>query len=247
MCHVIGIEPLFKSIIQDGPYVPMAASNRKPDVINCETTTSTWEDQILYHEVPSDVKESMDLDLKLCYNTFEFKEGENLTQPFTRYKALMNELDFQDSTNDEEDTRSSQEYLNDLEEEFHERTLLANSKRFFRRGSQRFYAKATDEAQSTKCGVKKRGPKNFEEIDAKTPVPSYSLSSQNKTQPKFYSSSQQKLELRPTKDFEAKYNKVKAKLALLSSGASTSKSSMVKNKGLVAEAYEWDKENVSSE
>ncbi|GJT33987.1 hypothetical protein Tco_0924406 [Tanacetum coccineum] len=179
-------------------------------VINCETTTSTWEDQILYHEVPSDVKESMDLDLKLCYNTFEFKEGENLTQPFTRYKALMNELDFQDSTNDEEDTRSSQEYLNDLEEEFHERTLLANSKRFFKKGSQRFSgAKETDETQATNVGGKKP-------------------------------------ELRPTKDFEARYNKVNAKLALLSSSASTSKSSIIKNKGLIIEAYEWDDEDVSS-
>ncbi|GJY74030.1 hypothetical protein Tco_0478461 [Tanacetum coccineum] len=36
-------------------------------------------------------------------------------------------------------------------------------------------------------------------------------------QPKPLSSPQHKLELRPTKDFEAKYNKVKAKLALLSS------------------------------
>ncbi|GJW18636.1 hypothetical protein Tco_0026072 [Tanacetum coccineum] len=41
-------------------------------------------------------------------------------------------------------------------------------------------------------------------------------------------SSQQKPKLRPTKDFEAKYNKVKAKLALLSFSASASKSSMVK-------------------
>ncbi|GKD72825.1 hypothetical protein Tco_1331107 [Tanacetum coccineum] len=56
-----------------------------------------------------------------------------------------------------------------------------------------------------------------------------------------------KPELRPTKDFEAKYNKVKAKLALLSSSASASKASMVKNKGLIAEAYEWDEEEVSSD
>ncbi|GJR43151.1 hypothetical protein Tco_1311254 [Tanacetum coccineum] len=41
---------------------------------------------------PSDVKESRVMDLKLCYNTFKFKEGESLTQTFTRYKALMNEL-----------------------------------------------------------------------------------------------------------------------------------------------------------
>ncbi|GJZ74062.1 hypothetical protein Tco_0638208 [Tanacetum coccineum] len=59
---------------------------------------------------------------------------------------------------------------------------------------------------------------------------------------KFFRSSQQKPELRPTKNLEAKYNKVKAKLALLSSGASTSKSSMVKNKCVFAEPYEWDED-----
>ncbi|GJZ01801.1 hypothetical protein Tco_0519762 [Tanacetum coccineum] len=84
-------------------------------------------------------------------------------------------VDFQDSPDDEEDTRSSQEYLNDLEEEYQERALLAKSKRFFKK------------------------------------VPS-----------------KHKPELRPTKDFEAKYNKVKAKLALLSSSASASKAFMVK-------------------
>nr|GEV85502.1 hypothetical protein [Tanacetum cinerariifolium] len=52
--------------------------------------------------------------------------------------------------------------------------------------------------------------------------------------------------LRPNKDFEAKYNKVKAILVLLNSSTS-SKSSMVKNKGLVTEAYEWDEEDVSSD
>ncbi|GJZ68422.1 retrovirus-related pol polyprotein from transposon TNT 1-94, partial [Tanacetum coccineum] len=105
--------------------------------------------------------------------------------------------DFQDSPDDEEDTRSSHEYLNDLEEEYQAKALLAKSKRFFKKGTQ--------------------------------------------------SSPQHKPELRPTKDFEAKYNKVKAKLALLSSSASASKASMVNNKGLIAEAYEWDEKEVSSD
>ncbi|GJZ04395.1 hypothetical protein Tco_0537670 [Tanacetum coccineum] len=70
---------------------------------------------------------------------------------------------------------------------------------------------------------------------------------QSPFQPKPLSSSQHKPKLRPTKDFEAKYNKVKAKLALLSSSSSASKASMVKNKGLIAEAYEWDEEEVSSD
>ncbi|GJV17520.1 hypothetical protein Tco_1362843 [Tanacetum coccineum] len=92
--------------------------------------------------------------------------------------------DFQDSSNDEEDKSSSQEYLNDIKKQYQERALLANP-------------------------------------------------------------SQQKPKLRPNKYFKAKYNKVKAKLALLSPGTS-SKSSMVKNKGLVDEAYECDEEDMSS-
>nr|GEV58705.1 hypothetical protein [Tanacetum cinerariifolium] len=179
MCHIIVFEPLFKSVIQNGLYVLMTADDQMNFVINYEIAKSTWDDLILYHEGPSDVKESRFIDLKLCYNTFKFKE---------------------DSPNDEEDTRSSQEYMKDLDEEFHERALLAKSKRFFKKGTQRFSgAKATDHTECHKC------------------------------------------------DFEAKYNKGKAKLAFLSYGASTSKSSQVRNQGVVAEAYEWDKEEVSSD
>ncbi|GJW70937.1 hypothetical protein Tco_0127854 [Tanacetum coccineum] len=43
-------------------------------VINCLTAKSTWDDLILYHEGPSNVKESRVMDLKLCYNTFKFKK-----------------------------------------------------------------------------------------------------------------------------------------------------------------------------
>nr|GEV47720.1 hypothetical protein [Tanacetum cinerariifolium] len=94
--------------------------------------------------------------------------------------------DFQHSPNNEDDTRSSHEYLNDLEEEYQAIALLAKSKRLFKK------------------------------------------------------------ELRPTKDFEAKYNKVKAKLALLSLSSLASKASMVMNKGLIAKAYEWNAVAVSS-
>ncbi|GKF74891.1 hypothetical protein Tco_0224335, partial [Tanacetum coccineum] len=78
---------------------------------------------------------------------------------------------------------------------------------------------------------------------AKTSVPSYQSPFHSK-QVSFF---MHKPELRPTKYFEAKYNKVKAKLALLSSSSSPSKSTMVKNKGLITEAYEWDEEEVTSD
>ncbi|GKB08285.1 hypothetical protein Tco_0836569, partial [Tanacetum coccineum] len=107
MSHIIGIEPQFKNIIKNVPFVPMVAGQRKPEgqwtaderkaanldqrlkslivyvlqddqmnsVINYLTAKSTWDDLILYHEGPSDVKESRVTDLKLCYNTFKFKEA----------------------------------------------------------------------------------------------------------------------------------------------------------------------------
>nr|GEW85224.1 retrovirus-related Pol polyprotein from transposon TNT 1-94 [Tanacetum cinerariifolium] len=49
-----------------------------------------------------------------------------------RLKSLIMS-DFQDSPGDEEDTRSSHEYLNDLKEEYQARSLLAKSKRFFKK------------------------------------------------------------------------------------------------------------------
>nr|GEX72008.1 retrovirus-related Pol polyprotein from transposon TNT 1-94 [Tanacetum cinerariifolium] len=56
---------------------------------------------------------------------------------------------------DEEDTKSSHEYMNDLEEEYQARALLAKSKSFFKNGTQRFSsAKATDQTKCHKCGKK---------------------------------------------------------------------------------------------
>ncbi|GKA35742.1 hypothetical protein Tco_0722233 [Tanacetum coccineum] len=295
-------------------------------VINCLTAKSTWDDLILYHEGPSDVKERRVMDLKLCYNIFKFKEGKTLKQTFTRYKALMNELvndgikllkleinigfinglpkkwlcfcqslrntnhvkdyelasifgklkyeenlidniyetekkkslvsatplstalfstfivqDFQDSLDDDEDTRNSQEYLNDLKEEYQVRALLVKSKRFFKKDTQMFCsAKTTNQTECHKCDKKGHFARDYW---SKTSNPSY----QSPLHLKPLSSSQHQPELRPTKDFEAKYNKIKAKLALLSSSSSASKASMVKNKGLITEAYEWDDEEVSSD
>ncbi|GKC17167.1 hypothetical protein Tco_1013949 [Tanacetum coccineum] len=31
LCHIIGIEPQFKNIISNSPFVPMATSQRKPE------------------------------------------------------------------------------------------------------------------------------------------------------------------------------------------------------------------------
>ncbi|GKB56194.1 hypothetical protein Tco_0912380 [Tanacetum coccineum] len=105
------------------------------------------------------------------------------------HTIFMRGPDFQDSPDDEEDTRSSHEYLNDLEEEYQERALLAKSKRFFKKGTQRFStAKATDQTKCHTCGKKGHFARDYW---SKTSVPSYQspfqsklLSSKNKPEPR---------------------------------------------------------------
>ncbi|GJS59601.1 hypothetical protein Tco_0654385, partial [Tanacetum coccineum] len=59
------------------------------------------------------------------------------------------------SPEDEENTRSSHKYPNDLEEKYQARALLAKSKRFFKKGTHKFSsAKATDQTKCHKCGKK---------------------------------------------------------------------------------------------
>ncbi|GJT70221.1 retrovirus-related pol polyprotein from transposon TNT 1-94 [Tanacetum coccineum] len=101
-------------------------------------------------------------------------------------------------------------------------------------------AKATDKTECHKCGKK-----GHFAIDcwSKTSVPSY----QSPFQLKLLHSCEHKPKPRRTKYFEAKYNKVKAKLALLSSSASAPSSSSGKNKDLIAETYDYDEEEVSSD
>ncbi|GKD65337.1 retrovirus-related pol polyprotein from transposon TNT 1-94 [Tanacetum coccineum] len=212
MCHILGIEPQFENIIKNGPFIPMTAGQRKPE--------GQW---------TGDERKAANLDQRLKSLIMSVLPDDQMN------------FYFQDSPDDEEDTRSSHEYLNDLEEEYEARALLAKSKWFFKKGTQRFIsAKATDQIECHKCGKKGHFTRD---CWSKISVPSY----QSPFQPKPFNSSQHKPELRPTKDFEAKYNKVKAKLALLSLSASASKVVTIKNKGLIAEAYEWDEEEVSSD
>ncbi|GKB74998.1 hypothetical protein Tco_0936410 [Tanacetum coccineum] len=154
----INLDQRLKSLIMS-----VFPDDQMNSVINCLTAKSTWDDMILYHEGPSDVKES----------------------------SLM----------DEEDTRSSQEYMNDLEEEYQARALLAKSKRFFKKGTQMFTnAKATDQTECRKYDNKGHFARD---CWSKTSVPSY----QSPFQRKLLHSSEHKLEPRHTKEFEAKWKK----------------------------------------
>ncbi|GJU98247.1 retrovirus-related pol polyprotein from transposon TNT 1-94 [Tanacetum coccineum] len=125
--------------------------------------------------------------------------------------------------------------LNDLEERISSMSALAKSKRFFKKGTQRFSsAKKTDQTECHKCGKKGYFARD---CFSKTSIHSY----QSLLQTKLLSSSHHKPEVRPTKDFEAKCSKVKAKLALLSLSASASNASMLRCR-FIAKAFEWDEE-----
>ncbi|GJU18011.1 retrovirus-related pol polyprotein from transposon TNT 1-94 [Tanacetum coccineum] len=208
-------------------------------VISCKTTKSTWTDLVNNFEGPSNTKENMIMDLKLEYQTFKAKPFESLSQNYTRYKTLLNELtndgvtlskheinDFQENSDDEAVERSSEEYLRDLELEFHERALLANSKCFIKRKNNFSSQKANEDTECYKCGKKGH---NTRDCFSKMPEPSYKSSVSNsssvskgfqpKFTPKLIQSSQhtQNSQNEPKfqKDYKAEYKKIKAKLALL--------------------------------
>ncbi|GJW63458.1 hypothetical protein Tco_0115342 [Tanacetum coccineum] len=109
--------------------------------------------------------------------------------------------DFQENSDDEVDERSSEEYLRDLDIEFHERSLLANSKRFIKRRNNFSSQKSNENTKCFKCGKKCHFAKDWL---SKTSKPSYkSPSSSSQANPKVQ------------KDYKAEYKKMKAKLALL--------------------------------
>ncbi|GJZ14997.1 retrovirus-related pol polyprotein from transposon TNT 1-94 [Tanacetum coccineum] len=93
LCYLAGMEPYYIKCIKDGPFHPKTAEdNIMESVIIYVSAKETWTDLVHNFEGPSDTKENRIMDLKLEYQTFRAKSTESLSQTYTRYKTLLNEL-----------------------------------------------------------------------------------------------------------------------------------------------------------
>ncbi|GKB96112.1 hypothetical protein Tco_0982249 [Tanacetum coccineum] len=138
------------------------------------------------------------------------------------------------NSNDEVDERSSEEYLRDLDIEYHERALLANSKCHFARDC---FSKTSEPSYKSSVNNYSSVSKGFQPKFTPKLIQS-SPDSSSQAGPKFQ------------KDYKAEYKKMKAKLAFLEASPSSSqnpKTFQLKNKGLVAKTFDWDDEEVSDD
>nr|GEV91661.1 retrovirus-related Pol polyprotein from transposon TNT 1-94 [Tanacetum cinerariifolium] len=199
LCSLTRMEPYYIQCIKDGPSKPkIAEDDIMESFISCEIAKSTWTELVYKFEGPYDTKENKIMDLKLEYQTFRAKPSESLSQTYTCYKTLLNEL-----TNDG--------------------VTLSKHKI-----SVVFMISLPEKWLSFSQGL--RNVNHTQTLDL---ADIYKSQGKPKVQ----------------KDNKAMYKKMKAKLALFEASLSTSQSSkpLSKNKGLVAETFNWDQEEVSDD
>ncbi|GJT83577.1 hypothetical protein Tco_1057919 [Tanacetum coccineum] len=89
----------------------------------CKTAKEMWNDLILAHEGPSDTRDTKIAALRLKFNAFKSLEGEKPTKKMVEHESIMKK----DSNSDvEEDQRTNNEFMADLNAEYHERAMLEN-------------------------------------------------------------------------------------------------------------------------
>ncbi|GKB22782.1 retrovirus-related pol polyprotein from transposon TNT 1-94 [Tanacetum coccineum] len=146
LVYLDGLEPYLFEILENGPYVPKSSASTSENILIKLQK---------HYEGPSDIRDTKIIALRLKFNDFKALEGEKVKAIYTRLNFLLNELENKDvkipqaevnatfvnslpkkMANDsdvEEDTKSSSEFLVDLNVEFHDITLLENQKRFYKR------------------------------------------------------------------------------------------------------------------
>ncbi|GJZ50791.1 hypothetical protein Tco_0605306, partial [Tanacetum coccineum] len=161
-----GLEPYLLKIIEDGPFVPMSSMStfdnplpkRQNQWSHAESHLANQDKRLKTHEGPSDTRDTKIAASQLKFNAFKSLEDEKVNGTFTRLKCLLNDLEnngaiipqadvnatFVNSmprkcdSNVEEDLRRSNEFMADLNAEYHERALMANQKRFYKRKMEKF-------------------------------------------------------------------------------------------------------------
>ncbi|GKC87794.1 retrovirus-related pol polyprotein from transposon TNT 1-94 [Tanacetum coccineum] len=210
--------------------------------------------------------------LATLYGKYNYEEGlidqiyESVIQRFSIQasisKALISNTPFQESDSYvEEDKRTSNEFMADLNAEYHERALLANQKRFYK--ISRWVGSARKPIDKTKetcfsCGKTRHFQKDCP--SNKTSTPSYPSSNNSFNKFKSYTPPINQTSSHNTgnykKDYKEKYKGLKAKMVILTQRiddltkgkSEKGKSEKGKSeKGLIAESFNWDEESVSSE
>ncbi|GKA90681.1 hypothetical protein Tco_0812551 [Tanacetum coccineum] len=131
--------------------------------------------------------------------------------------------------------RRNNEFIADLNDGYHERALLANQNRFYKRSGH-----FQKECLSNKTSTSSYPPSN------KSSTPSYPSSNKSYNKPKTLTHTSPQNSDNHQKDYKGKYKGLKAKIDVLTKNIDAM-SKGKSEKGLVAESFEWDEESVSSE
>ncbi|GJZ87144.1 retrovirus-related pol polyprotein from transposon TNT 1-94 [Tanacetum coccineum] len=242
------LEPCLIEILENIPFVPMSPLSTFTNQLTKPKKQWSPEDRklanqdkrlkILPHEGPSDTRDTKIVALRLKFNAFKALEGEKVNGTFIRLKCLLNDLEnngvsisqveinvtFVNSLprkwlNVEEYTKSSSEFLANLNTEFHDRALIANQKRFYKRSERvRSVKKTMDKSNETCFTCGKLGHFQNECPITKTSTPSYPSSNKSYNKLKFYinSTPQQSQNVdNHQKDYKGKYKGLKAEIDIL--------------------------------
>ncbi|GJY22237.1 hypothetical protein Tco_0394803, partial [Tanacetum coccineum] len=153
-------------------------------IIKCITTKAIWIDLIIAHKGQSDTRDTKIAALRLKFNAFKGLEGKKVNGTFTRKWLSMNQTQRANNSirNDilvtlygkynykeglidqiyKLETRAAVKFLVDLHAAFHERAILTNQKRFYKRSGRIGSAKKSmDKSNETYFAYGKLVPGNI--------------------------------------------------------------------------------------
>ncbi|GKA89568.1 retrovirus-related pol polyprotein from transposon TNT 1-94 [Tanacetum coccineum] len=264
-----GLEPYLLKTLEDGPFVPMSSLSTSKNPLpkrqnqwsNAESRLANQDKRlksIIISCLPNDVIKSVIKckTAKEMWNDLIYGK----LQPLDLSSMLLNHL--KDSDSDvEEDQRTSNEFMADLNAEYHEKDLLANQKRFYKRSGRVGSAKKPlDKTKETCFACGKLGHFQKECLLHKNSTPSYPSPNNSFNKSKPYTSSFNQTSSQNSgnhqKDYKGKYKGLKAKMVVLTNrnddmtkGKSEKgqKDKEKSEKGLLVESFDWDDESVSSD